>query len=215
MTPKSLLRLPEAASRPDELSGGAFASVLDDPGVTDDGGGRRHAGSSSAAARSTTTSTASEERAEHPDAGHRPHRAALPVPHRGPGGACWPAIRRVERVTWVQEEPRNMGARKFVLPKIRHLVAVPHPARRHQPAGALAPGRGLPGGARGRAGADRPRGADQLGMSTPRRRCWSATATLLAEPDDERFPISLGEGGTPAGARAADWARSWAWSASS
>ena len=28
----------------------------------------------------------------------------------------------VERVTWVQEEPRNMGARKFVLPKIRHLV---------------------------------------------------------------------------------------------
>ena len=31
MTPKSLLRLPEAASRPDELSTGAFASVLDDP----------------------------------------------------------------------------------------------------------------------------------------------------------------------------------------
>jgi 2-oxoglutarate dehydrogenase E1 component len=28
----------------------------------------------------------------------------------------------VERVSWVQEEPRNMGARKFVLPKIRHLV---------------------------------------------------------------------------------------------
>ena len=27
-----------------------------------------------------------------------------------------------ERVAWVQEEPRNMGARKFVLPKIRHLV---------------------------------------------------------------------------------------------
>jgi 2-oxoglutarate dehydrogenase E1 component len=23
---------------------------------------------------------------------------------------------------WVQEEPRNMGARKFVLPRIRHLV---------------------------------------------------------------------------------------------
>ena len=29
---------------------------------------------------------------------------------------------RAERVAWVQEEPRNMGARKFVLPKIRHLV---------------------------------------------------------------------------------------------
>jgi 2-oxoglutarate dehydrogenase complex dehydrogenase (E1) component-like enzyme len=29
---------------------------------------------------------------------------------------------KAERVAWVQEEPRNMGARKFVLPKIRHLV---------------------------------------------------------------------------------------------
>jgi len=28
----------------------------------------------------------------------------------------------IEKVAWVQEEPRNMGARKFVLPKIRHLV---------------------------------------------------------------------------------------------
>src|SRR4029079_14551170 len=27
-----------------------------------------------------------------------------------------------ERVAWGQEEPRNMGARKFVLPKIRPLV---------------------------------------------------------------------------------------------
>jgi 2-oxoglutarate dehydrogenase E1 component len=28
----------------------------------------------------------------------------------------------IESFAWVQEEPRNMGARKFVLPKIRHLV---------------------------------------------------------------------------------------------
>jgi 2-oxoglutarate dehydrogenase complex dehydrogenase (E1) component-like enzyme len=25
-------------------------------------------------------------------------------------------------VGWAQEEPRNMGARKFVMPRIRHLV---------------------------------------------------------------------------------------------
>jgi 2-oxoglutarate dehydrogenase E1 component len=31
----------------------------------------------------------------------------------------YPGLRKV---SWVQEEPRNMGARKFVLPKIRHLV---------------------------------------------------------------------------------------------
>jgi 2-oxoglutarate dehydrogenase E1 component len=29
---------------------------------------------------------------------------------------------RIESFAWVQEEPRNMGARKFVLPRIRHLV---------------------------------------------------------------------------------------------
>ena len=29
---------------------------------------------------------------------------------------------KIEKLAWVQEEPRNMGARKFVLPKIRHLV---------------------------------------------------------------------------------------------
>src|SRR5207248_1132834 len=40
-------------------------------------------------------------------------KALLAVLTRYPGA---------ERVAWVQEEPRNMGARKFVLPKIRHLV---------------------------------------------------------------------------------------------
>jgi 2-oxoglutarate dehydrogenase E1 component len=37
-------------------------------------------------------------------------------------GAILARYPKVERVAWVQEEPRNMGARKFVLPKIRHLV---------------------------------------------------------------------------------------------
>ena len=39
-----------------------------------------------------------------------------------------------------------MGARKFVLPRIRHLVAVQDPARRHLAAGALTPRGGLPRG---------------------------------------------------------------------
>jgi len=30
---------------------------------------------------------------------------------------------KIDSFAWVQEEPRNMGARKFVLPKLRHLVA--------------------------------------------------------------------------------------------
>jgi 2-oxoglutarate dehydrogenase E1 component len=37
-------------------------------------------------------------------------------------GAILSRYGSTQRVSWVQEEPRNMGARKFVLPKIRHLV---------------------------------------------------------------------------------------------
>jgi 2-oxoglutarate dehydrogenase complex dehydrogenase (E1) component-like enzyme len=33
--------------------------------------------------------------------------------------ARYPAL---ETVVWAQEEPRNMGARKFVLPEIRDLI---------------------------------------------------------------------------------------------
>ncbi|MEO7332572.1 MAG: 2-oxoglutarate dehydrogenase E1 component, partial [Gemmatimonadales bacterium] len=37
-------------------------------------------------------------------------------------GATLARYPNIEKVAWVQEEPRNMGARKFVLPKVRHLV---------------------------------------------------------------------------------------------
>ena len=120
MTPKSLLRLPEAASRPEELSAGAFASVLDDPSVTDEAaaGIRRVIICSGKVYYDLTTA---EERAAHPELAIVRAERLYPFPTedlervlaRYPG---------VERVTWVQEEPRNMGARKFVLPKIRHLV---------------------------------------------------------------------------------------------
>jgi 2-oxoglutarate dehydrogenase E1 component len=43
-----------------------------------------------------------------------PTEALIPVLARYPG---------IQKVSWVQEEPRNMGARKFVLPKIRSIVA--------------------------------------------------------------------------------------------
>ncbi|HEX6473738.1 MAG TPA: multifunctional oxoglutarate decarboxylase/oxoglutarate dehydrogenase thiamine pyrophosphate-binding subunit/dihydrolipoyllysine-residue succinyltransferase subunit [Candidatus Limnocylindria bacterium] len=120
MTPKSLLRLPEAASRREELSGGGFASVLDDPLVTDElaAGIRRVIICSGKVYYDLTLA---EERAEHPELAIVRAERLYPFPTedlervlaRYPG---------VERVTWVQEEPRNMGARKFVLPKIRHLV---------------------------------------------------------------------------------------------
>ncbi|HET6744337.1 MAG TPA: multifunctional oxoglutarate decarboxylase/oxoglutarate dehydrogenase thiamine pyrophosphate-binding subunit/dihydrolipoyllysine-residue succinyltransferase subunit [Candidatus Limnocylindria bacterium] len=121
MTPKSLLRLAEASSTLGELTNGAFASVLDDPMAS----GEAEVG----AVRKVVICSgkvyydliASEERAAHPELAIVRAERLYPFPtedlervlSRYPG---------VERVAWVQEEPRNMGARKFVLPKIRHLV---------------------------------------------------------------------------------------------
>jgi 2-oxoglutarate dehydrogenase E1 component len=120
MTPKSLLRLAEATSRLAELTAGGFASVLDDPSVADEMAPeiRRVIICSG---KVYYDLVGSEERAAHPELAIVRAERLYPFPTedlervlaRYPG---------VERVAWVQEEPRNMGARKFVLPKIRHLV---------------------------------------------------------------------------------------------
>jgi 2-oxoglutarate dehydrogenase E1 component len=120
MTPKSLLRLAEATSRLAELTAGGFASVLDDPSVADEMAPeiRRVIICSG---KVYYDLIGSEERAAHPELAIVRAERLYPFPTedlervlaRYPG---------VERVAWVQEEPRNMGARKFVLPKIRHLV---------------------------------------------------------------------------------------------
>jgi 2-oxoglutarate dehydrogenase complex dehydrogenase (E1) component-like enzyme len=118
MTPKSLLRLPQAASRLRDLTDGAFASVLDDPFVAAPDAIRRVILCSG---KVYYDLAGSQVRAEHPDLAIVRCERLYPFPTDDLEAvlARYPAI---ERVAWVQEEPRNMGARKFVLPKIRHLV---------------------------------------------------------------------------------------------
>jgi 2-oxoglutarate dehydrogenase E1 component len=121
MTPKSLLRLPEASSAMAELTAGGFASVLDDPMIQSE--------DQAAAVRRVVICsgkvyydlTGSEGRAAHPEVAIVRAERLYPFPTEELQSilARYPAV---ERVAWVQEEPRNMGARKFVLPKIRHLV---------------------------------------------------------------------------------------------
>jgi 2-oxoglutarate dehydrogenase E1 component len=121
MTPKSLLRLPEASSPLSELTSGTFASVLDDPSVADD--------AAAAAVRRVVICSGkvfydmvtSDERAAHPELAIVRAERLYPFPTDDLGRVLG-RYPNVERVSWVQEEPRNMGARKFVLPKIRHLV---------------------------------------------------------------------------------------------
>jgi 2-oxoglutarate dehydrogenase E1 component len=121
MTPKSLLRLPEAASHPSELAAGAFQPVLDDPDRLSDQEAdavRRVILCSGKVyydvVSSTHRATASQVAVVRVEQLYPFPTEALRVVLERYGNA--------ELVAWVQEEPRNMGARKFVLPKIRHLV---------------------------------------------------------------------------------------------
>ncbi|MBI4542734.1 MAG: multifunctional oxoglutarate decarboxylase/oxoglutarate dehydrogenase thiamine pyrophosphate-binding subunit/dihydrolipoyllysine-residue succinyltransferase subunit [Gemmatimonadetes bacterium] len=119
MTPKSLLRLPQATSRLSDLAGGAFRPVLEDP----EAAGRRDA----------VTRLVLCSGKVYYDVQNSPARAA--APHVAVGrvellypfpaaevGALVTRYPRLAEVVWVQEEPRNMGARKFVLPKLRDLA---------------------------------------------------------------------------------------------
>jgi 2-oxoglutarate dehydrogenase E1 component len=121
MTPKSLLRLPAGASRLGELTSGGFRPVLDDADFADDGraAGARHVILCSG--KIYYDLLAAEERRERHDVAIVRVERLYPFP-TDELGAVLSRYGGVQRVSWVQEEPRNMGARKFVLPKIRHLV---------------------------------------------------------------------------------------------
>ena len=122
MTPKSLLRLPQAASRPSELASGRFRSVIDDPRFeTDD-----------AAAAKVRRLLLCSGKVYYDLVGSDLFEKASDVAvvrverlYPFPTDELQPVLERyskIESFAWVQEEPRNMGARKFVLPRIRHLV---------------------------------------------------------------------------------------------
>ena len=121
MTPKSLLRLPAAASRLGELTSGGFRPVLDDGdfAADDRAAGARHVILCSG--KIYYDLLAAEERREQHDVAIVRVERLYPFP-TDELGAVLSRYGGVQRVSWVQEEPRNMGARKFVLPKIRHLV---------------------------------------------------------------------------------------------
>ena len=121
MTPKSLLRLPQAASRPSELTSGAFRSVIDDArfgSATKAGKVRRLLLCSG---KIYYDLIASEHYAAANDVAIVRVERLYPFPSEELQ-AVIDRYAKLASFAWVQEEPRNMGARKFVLPRIRHLV---------------------------------------------------------------------------------------------
>jgi 2-oxoglutarate dehydrogenase E1 component len=119
MTPKSLLRLPAATSRIEELTTGRFLAVLDDATAA----GRRDQVTRLALCSGKVyyDLLASPARAE------SPHVAIgrLEMLYPFPATALAELIGRypgLQEIVWVQEEPSNMGARKFIVPKIRDIA---------------------------------------------------------------------------------------------
>ena len=117
MTPKSLLRLPLATSRVDELTDGRFSPVLADPAVD--------------AAQVTRLVLctgkvyydllAHAAREENPSVAVGRVELLYPFPQAELMElvASYP---KLQEVVWVQEEPRNMGARAFMSPRLLQVL---------------------------------------------------------------------------------------------
>jgi 2-oxoglutarate dehydrogenase E1 component len=118
VTPKSLLRLPAATSRLDDLVLGKFRTVLWDRDRT---WPEKITRLLLCSGKVYYDIVASPRRAQTPHVaiGRVELLYPFPAPEIGEYARRYPNLREV---VWVQEEPRNMGARKFVLPKIREVL---------------------------------------------------------------------------------------------
>ena len=121
LTPKSLLRLPQASSRLEDLATGGFRPVLDDP----------HPGVAERAARVERVVFCSGKIYYDllPDAERMGDRRPAIVRVEGlytfPDGAIRTVLEKYPSaadLVWAQEEPRNMGAWFFVAPRITELL---------------------------------------------------------------------------------------------
>ena len=115
MTPKSLLRLPQAASAIDELAEGAFHPVLDDPTLPGDPSGVKRLVFCSGKVFYDIINADMRKSASHVAIS----RIELLYPF--PGDDVREQLRlypNLEEIVWLQEEPSNMGARKWVVPKL-------------------------------------------------------------------------------------------------
>jgi 2-oxoglutarate dehydrogenase E1 component len=119
MTPKSLLRLPQAASRLEDLAQGRWHPVLDDP---------RTAGRAEEITRVVLCTgkvyyellaEAEKLQADRPALIRLEQLYSFPWAEARAVLARYP---RMEELVWVQEEPRNMGAWKYLADKLEELA---------------------------------------------------------------------------------------------
>ncbi len=117
MTPKSLLRLPVAASTLEELAGGRFQPVLPEPGVDP---------------QQVTRLILCSGKIYYDVVGHQSRQGNTAVA-AGRVELLYPfpqaeilelieSYPKLREVVWVQEEPRNMGARAHMSPRLQQIL---------------------------------------------------------------------------------------------
>jgi 2-oxoglutarate dehydrogenase E1 component len=119
MTPKSLLRLPQANSKLEELAGGAWRPVLDDPATAADASRVSRLVLCSGKIYYDLLAEADKLRSGRPTLVRLEQLYSFPWPEMRTVLARYRAL---EELVWVQEEPRNMGAWTYVEPKLRELA---------------------------------------------------------------------------------------------
>jgi 2-oxoglutarate dehydrogenase E1 component len=117
MTPKSLLRLPQAQSSIDELASGQFRPVLAEPGVDPEQvtrlvlcSGKVYYDLAGHAARE-----------DNPGVAIGRIELLYPFP-QSEILALLAGYPRLEELVWAQEEPRNMGARTYMAPRLLQVI---------------------------------------------------------------------------------------------
>lgn len=119
MTPKSLLRLPAAASRLAELTHGGFNSVLEDPGTAERRHEIRRLVLCSGKVYYDIQSLKRRDEASTTAVGRVEELYPFPKDALARLVSSYPNL---EEVIWTQEEPRNMGALFYVGPRLRSVV---------------------------------------------------------------------------------------------
>jgi 2-oxoglutarate dehydrogenase E1 component len=117
MTPKSLLRLPQATSSLRDLTDGRFEAVLPEPGRDD----------SKVTRLILCTGKIYYDLVGHPERADRDEIAVgrVELLYPFPESELLEVIARypnLQELAWVQEEPRNMGARAFMSPRLLQII---------------------------------------------------------------------------------------------
>ncbi|HYU53111.1 MAG TPA: 2-oxoglutarate dehydrogenase E1 component [Gemmatimonadaceae bacterium] len=112
MQPKSLLRLPEAASKLSDLASGSFRPVIDDPAASQ----KRDSITRLAFCTGKIYYDLAVKRAAHVALVRVEELYPWPDNQIAQIVDLYPAI---EEVVWVQEEPKNQGAWSYVSPRLR------------------------------------------------------------------------------------------------